>query len=262
MREFKKLIKEINKTLNELILFHTIVNTILIFLSIYLFLALFNLYPIFAILPAVVYFFMATYKKTNINKMKIIEGKYDILKEKLRTAADNANLDNSVVNELKEEVMDDVKNVGISSFLNPKKISYRIFICVILAFTIVFVSTLHLSFLDLDNLIKQIPELLENNPLKRLGTTANFEDVNLTDDIYGDKELAVLGNEKINIRIQPANFKVSVKESGKIEENNFDEIFPGDVFVEGGEIYDEVSGSTLEEKDLIKTYFNKVTGKE
>ena len=37
MKQFKKLIKEINSTLSELILFDVVINVILIFLSIYLF---------------------------------------------------------------------------------------------------------------------------------------------------------------------------------------------------------------------------------
>ena len=258
MKNFKKLIKEINNTLNELILFHVSVNAILLFLGIYLFLALFNLYPIFAALPAIVYFLMASMKKSKINKMRAVESKYADLNEKLRTAADNIGLNNSVVNELKEEVMQDVKKVGISSFLNPKKLSYKIFVCVILAFTIVFISTFHLSFLDLENLLKEIPGLLENNPIGRRGSATSFDDVNLTDDIYGDKDLAVLGNDLINIKIKPANFKVSVKEGGKVEEKNFDEIFPGDVFIESSEVFEE--NVPLDEQELVKTYFKKITG--
>jgi len=257
MKQFRSLIKEINSTLNGLVLFDVSINAILLFLSIYLFLALFNLYPIFAVFPAVVYFLMASLKKMGKNKMKTVESKYDNLREKLRTAADNVDLENSVVAELQEEVAHDMKKVVVSSFLNPKKLSYRIFICVILAFTIVFVSTLHLSFLDLENLLKQVPDLLDNS-LGRFGTAAAFSDVNLTDDIYGDKELAVLGNEKINIKIQPANFKVNVKETGKIEEKQFDEIFPGEVFIESSEVFEE--NIPLEEQELVKTYFKKITG--
>lgn len=256
MKQFRSLIKEINRTLNELVLFDVAINTVLIFLSIYLFLALFNLYPIAAVLPAAVYFLMASSKKMGRSKMKAVESKYADLREKLRTAADNVDLENPVVNELQEEVMRDVKKVGISSFLNPKKLSYRIFVCVVLAFTIVFVSTLNLSFLDMENLINKVPELLEN-PMGRFGTATAFSDVNLTEDIYGEKELAVLGNEKINIKIKPANFKVNVKETGEVEEKKFDEIFPGDVFVESAEVFEE--NIPLEEQELVKTYFKKIT---
>jgi hypothetical protein len=257
MKQFKKVVKEINRTLNELILFDVAVNTVLIFLSIYLFLALFNLYPVSAILPAVVYFLMATLKKVNVNKMKTVESKYTALREKLRTAADNIELENPVVNELQEEVIRDIKKVGISSFLNPKNLSYRIFACILLAFTIVFVSTLHLSFLDLENLLKEAPGLLEDS-LSRFGSAADFSDVNLTEDIYGEKEIAILGNEEINIKIRPANFKVNVKEGGKVEEKKFDEIAAADVFIESAEVFEE--NVPVEEQELVRAYFRKITG--
>lgn len=258
MRKFKNLVKEINVTLTQLIIFSVAVNTILIFLSVYLVLSIFNLYPLIALVPAVVYFGSAFIKKSKINKMRAVENKYSDLKEKLRTAVDNADQDNPVVNELKEEVMDEVKQVGVSSFIKPKNISYKILACIIISFGIVFASTFHLSFLDVDNLLSQMPELIEKARQAGAKATAGIEEVNLTEDIYGDKELASLGNEEINIKIKPANYKVSVKEAGDIEEKQFDEMALGDVFVESSETFDE--DIPLEEQELVKDYFNKITG--
>ncbi len=257
MKKFKDLIKEINSVLDSLVLFDVAVNTILIFLAVYLFLALFNLYPISAVFPAAAYFLIASSKKIGSDKMMAVESKYSDLREKLRTAADNINLENPVVNELQEEVMRDAKKVGISSFLNPKNLSYRIFVCIILAFTIVFISTMHLSFLDMENLLKEIPDLIDNS-FSRLSSASDFTDVNLTEDIYGDMELAVLGNQELNIKIKPANFRVSVKEGGEVEERQFDEITADDVFIESSEVFEE--NIPVEEQELVKTYFKKITG--
>lgn len=258
MKKFNELIKEINRTLNQLILFDVLVNTILLFLIVYLVLALFNLYPILSIVPSAIYFLISATKKLSFNKMKAVEGKYFHLKERLRTAADNMQKQNAVVNELQEEVIHDVKRVGISSFLDPKNLSIKIFVSVILAFTIVFISTMNLAFLDVENLLKQIPEYIENNPIRNPGQTFAFDDVNLSEDLYGEEDIALLGNEKINIKIQPSNFKVSVKEGGEIEEKQFDEIAADNVFVESSEVFEE--NIPTEERELVKTYFKKITG--
>ena len=127
MKNFANLINEVNRTLNEIFLFETLIHTILLFLVVYLFLSLFNLYPISALVPAAIYFVLSAYSKFRKNKIRIVEGKYSPLNEKLRTAADNVNEDNPVVNELEEEVVRDLKNVGLSSFVQTRKISYKIF---------------------------------------------------------------------------------------------------------------------------------------
>ncbi len=257
MKHFKNLLKEIRITLTQIILFDVILTSILIFLAVYLILALLNLYPIMAVLPAIIYFIISLTKKERVNKMRSVEDKYDFLSEKLRTAADNANKDNPVINELQEEVMQDIKNVQVSSFLNTKSISYRIFLSIIIAFAIVFASTLNLQFLDLEYLLGEVPKMLENNPLGSKGTAA-LEEVNLSQDIYGNKNIAALGNEEINIKIKPSNFKVSVRETGDTETRDFDEIFPGDVFVESSENFEE--NIPVEEQELVQQYFNKITG--
>ena len=74
MKNFIDLIKEINRTLNEIILFETLVHTILLFLVVYLVLSVFNLYPISALVPAVVYFFIAGNVRMRKNKVRMVEG--------------------------------------------------------------------------------------------------------------------------------------------------------------------------------------------
>lgn len=258
MKHFKKLVREINTTLTELTLFDIIINTIIIFLFVYLILSLFNLYPIFSILPAVIFIIFSSIKRLRRSKVKKVESKHDKLKEKLRTAVDNINEDNPVVQELQEEVIEEVKKVGISSFIRPRRISFKIFSCVLLAFIIVFVSTFNLEFLDMDNLIQQLPSYIESNPLMIGGErTTLLDDVNLSDDLYGEKDIATLGNEQLNIKIRPSNFQVNVKEGGDAEKKQFDEIFPQEVFIESSETFDEEI--PLEEQELVKTYFNKLT---
>ena len=122
MKNFIKVIKEIDRTLNEIFLFETLVHTILLFLIIYLFLSLINLYPVSALAPAIVYFLVSGYARMKKSKVRIVESKYEPLKEKLRTAADNLNLENPVVDELQNEIMYDIKHVGIAEFLQTKNV--------------------------------------------------------------------------------------------------------------------------------------------
>lgn len=251
------MVREVRTTINQLVILDVFMTALFLFLAVYMLLALLNLFPIMAALPAVVYFAAALNKKLRINKMRTVEGKYSALNEKLRTAVDNSKMDNPVVNELQEEVMRDIKEVHVSSFVNTKSISYRIFLCVLLAFGIVFISTLNVQFLDLEYLLGRVPELIENS-IPGNNAAEALSDVNLTDNIYGSKDIAVLGNEEINIKVKPSNFKVSVKDTGDAEQRQFDQIFPDDVYVEKSGNFEE--NIPVEEQELVQQYFNKVTG--
>ena len=104
MKNFINVIKEIDRTLNMVFVFSSILNAAIFFLSVYLLLSIVNLYPILALIPAAVYFALRLYSRLKMDKRKIVESKYEPLKEKLRTAADNIKEDNPVINELEEEV--------------------------------------------------------------------------------------------------------------------------------------------------------------
>jgi|TARA_Y100000310_G_scaffold220550_2_gene222081 hypothetical protein len=256
MKNFAKVIKEINSTLNFLAIFETTINSAIFFLVVYLLLSLINLYPILALIPAGVYFATRLYVNSKTDKRKIIEKKYEPLREKLRTAADNYKQDNPVVNELQNDVVLDLKHVSLSSFISTKRISYKILSTIILSFAIVLATTLNLYIVDLSKFLGELPEFLEKvNPINRASNNPIGE-INESDDIYGDSKLAVLGNQEIDIKIKPVNYEVNVREEGDAEQKQFDEIFPSDVNIEQSSAYEE--NIPEEQQQLVKSYFNKL----
>ncbi len=257
MKNFIKAVREINKTLNFLIIFETTLNTVIFFLVVYFLLSLVNLYPILAVIPAAIYFAMRMRVRSKMDKRRMVESKYEPLKEKLRTAADNVGEENPVINELEEEVVHDLKHVGISSFIQTKSVSYKIFTAIFLSFAIVFATTLNLYIVDLTQFLSNVPDMLGNLDPRR-GANVPLGEINESEDIYGESKLAVLGNEEINIKISPVNYEVNVHEEGDFEQKQFDEIFPQEVMVEQASAFEEKIPE--EEQELVKNYFNKLAG--
>ncbi|MBU4284023.1 MAG: hypothetical protein KJ968_02880, partial [Nanoarchaeota archaeon] len=62
MKKFNKVLKEINFTFSNIILFNGFLNAFLIFLVLYIPLSLFNFYQIYSLVPAVLYFIIFSYK--------------------------------------------------------------------------------------------------------------------------------------------------------------------------------------------------------
>ena len=257
MKNFIKAVKEINRTLNFITVFDILLNSAIFFLVVYFLLSLVNLFPMFAIVPVVVYFVLRLAVKSRRDKRKMVESKYEPLKEKLRTAVDNIREENPVVNELEDDVMHDLKHVGLSSFIQTKQVMLKIFSVIILSFAIVFATEMGFYIVDLNEFLSNVPDFLDG--ISRRADNVMLGEINESQGIYGKSKLAVLGNEEIDIRIKPTNYEVNVREGGDVEQKQFDEIFPREVAVEQASAFEEKIPE--EQQELVKNYFNKLAGK-
>lgn len=253
MKQFQSVVKEINRTLNQMILFENIVNTTLIFLLFYLVFSIFGVVPLYALIPALMYLGFYSYMSFKSSKPLIVESKYAPLREKLRTAADNLTMENPVIEELEYEVTREMKNVGLSMFLNPKTLSYKIFGVILLSFLIIFATTSNLKLLELAR--HKVPDIFETKGLKGVGNFVAVK-LNTSDDIYGKDDVAKLGDKELNIRIKPVDFKVNVKEEGDTKQQKFETVFPKELAVKETVAYEE--NIPQEQQELVKNYFKKL----
>ncbi len=252
MKQFQSVVKEINRTLNELILFENVVNTTIVFLVFYLILSILNFNPLLALLPALLYLGFYSYMSFKSYKPLIVESKYAPLREKLRTAADNIGKDNPIVEELEYEVTTEMKNVGLSLFINPKTLSYKIFAVMLLSFMIIFATTLNLKLLEFAK--QKVPDIFERGP-KGVGNFIAVK-LNTSDDIYGKEDVAKLGDKELNIRLKPIDFKVNVKETGDVQQQKFESVFPKELTVKETVAYEE--NIPQEQQELVRNYFKKL----
>lgn len=252
MKQFSIVVKEINRTLNELILFENLVNATLVFLTFYLVLSVLDFHPLFALIPSLVYLGFYSYMSFKSYKPLIVESKYAPLREKLRTAADNMGLDNPIAEELGYEVTREMKNVGLSMFINPRTLSYKVLAVMVLSFMIIFASTLNVKLLEFTK--QKIPDIFEKGP-KGVGNFAAVK-LNTTGDIYGKEDVAKLGDKELNIRIKPVDFKVNVREEGDFKQQKFETVFPKEMAVKETDAYKE--NIPQEQQELVKNYFKKL----
>ena len=251
MKQFSEVVEEINKTLNEIVLFENIVNTTLVFLIFYLILSVLDFHPLYALVPAGIYLAYYSYFSFKSYKPLIVESKYAPLREKLRTAADNVGMSNPIIEELEYEVTSEMRNVGLSLFINPRSLSYKIFAVMVLSSLIIFATTSNLKLLS----FAKNPDIFDTKGLKGVG---NFvaKKLNTSDDIYGKNDVAKLGDKELNIRIKPVDFKVNVKEEGDAQRQNFESTFPQEMTVRETVAYEE--NIPQEEQELVKNYFKKL----
>ena len=100
------------------------------------------------------------------------------------------------------------------------------------------------------------PLFSQNKTIKLVDNKVILADLNQSDDIYGEEDLAKLGNVELGIRVRPADYEVDIREVGDVEEKAFDETFPSEVFVESATVYEE--NIPVEQQELVRTYFEKI----
>ena len=251
MKQFSQVVKEINRTLSQLTLFENIVNTTLVFLASYLLLSVLDFHPMLSLIPAAAYLGFYSYVSAKTSKPMMVEGKYASLREKLRTAADNVNMDNPIANELEYEVTSAMKNVELSMFINPRTLSYKIFAVIVLSFLIIFATTMNLKIIEFAR--NTVPDIFQGP--KGAGNFVAAK-LNTTGDIFGKNDVATLGDQELNIRLKPVDFKVNVKEEGDAQQQKFEATFPSELSVKETTAYEE--NIPQEQQELVKNYFKKL----
>ncbi|MFH1439067.1 MAG: hypothetical protein ABIG89_00755 [Candidatus Woesearchaeota archaeon] len=150
MHDFKSALKEIQATQNKVILFMVFLRALLVFLTSFLFLSLFNFYYWgLSFTIAMIYFAVVLNKEVSSKNLVDLEKKNPFLAEKLRTAADHVNIVNYVVSRLHISVINALKNVPISSFIDIKQITYLLMAIIVASGAVLFASSNDLLIYDL-----------------------------------------------------------------------------------------------------------------
>jgi len=266
MKPIKRMFKEINFTFANIFIFNSLINSFIIFLVSYLIISFLRLKGIYAVIPTGIYFIVSIYTKLKGRHIYEIENKFSFLNEELRTAADNINLENPVVHELQTDVLEKIRKVDVGAFFSSRKTSYRILFAIILCFAVLFIATFNISF-DFKVMVDNIPNYVYVGGGTK-GEAGNQQgDVRVagegtTEEIFGEEEFALLGDEEIGIEIKPSGYEINLQDIKEPRKRYFHDLYPDEVCVNDkscrqSEPYgDEL---TKEQSEIVKNYFLKIT---
>lgn len=269
MKGFDKVVEEIRKTIAQIIIIPSLLNGIIAFLLLYLVMSFFDFYQEYAVVIAIAYTAVLVWKELGINKLKLVERYYPNLNEKLRTAADYMDKDDILVNELHKEVIHEVKKVATSAFISRKEMLGKTFVIIMLCFIILGVSYFQLDSkqfkLNIENQVNELAQkvlaregknVIDLNKTNATGGGGGAG-VGITDDIFGDKNLAKLGNEQLDVEIKPSTMEFRIGEVHDAEKKDFNEVFPDEVYLKAATTDED--NIPKEKQELVKNYFKKIT---
>jgi hypothetical protein len=270
MNRFKKVLKEVNFTLGNIVVFESMLNAVIIFLGFFLILIVVKFYPFLALIPAVIYAIIMSLvgiKKVKKKRAVIVEKKHSPLNERLRTAVDNINMENPIVEALQDEVVSEMRNVKISNFVNKKFTSYRILVAVILCFMIIFVASKDFA-VDFKELGAKGRELMSaayiiggNEIGEAIGEILAATGGTSMDDIYGEESVANIGNEVLDVQIKPISYEINVRNVKDVEEREFEETLFEETCIDADACSPQESYRNdypKDQQELVKNYFLKI----
>lgn len=264
MGMFTDALKEIKTSIVKLFIFEEILNAILIFLVAYILGSLFKLGWAWPLLPSLGYLAFAFYRETKIKPTKLVETKYKDLQEKLSTAAEYASVDNRVVNELKSEVLKNLRKVEEASFLSERKVYTKSIVAVVLCFIILLLSPVSLSFFHAtlpDLFPGSAKDVAEANKNYKPGSEKKKGDIPIAiqaskEDIYGQPSVAKLGKEELEVIFRPAGTELGSSNVKPPEELQFNEQYPDEIVPVAAESMEE--RIPKEQQELVRRYFRSV----
>lgn len=147
--------------------------------------------------------------KVKKDSIKLIEEKYPVLKERLRTAYDNRNTDNIIVKDLIGRVIIDLKPVETSSLLNKRLLTIGIGLTLLTGLGAMYIAdTDYHTDITPKNIPKVVAPYISGSnanlyPVAENGGTANNESSN--EGLFGKPAVIVVEGKAVDFKIPPGS---------------------------------------------------------
>ncbi len=261
MPKIKGLFNEVKIELLKVVLINTFLNAIMVFFITYIIVSFFNIKFLFIIsIPALitmVFFFVSTIIRIKRLKLKLMEDANPQVKEMLRTAHDNMDEENIMTVALFSELKKKMKTVSTGNLLESKKIITRIISAVAVVFLIIFVSSLNINIQKIDIPFEKLKFMIPStgDGVHEEGSLIDIV-FNETEAIYGDASIAKLGNEEIDLNMNPSMSEIDFN---KISETERESLREGGLPQEIGVNPDSFSNQeVLEEAEQAANYSQRI----
>ncbi|MFH0870106.1 MAG: hypothetical protein V1866_03555 [archaeon] len=205
---------------------YTFLDAIMLFFVTFFIITFFNIKFLYTVLipGSITFIFFVARFIFKVNKMRLkdMEEANPQLKEMLRTAHDNMHEENLLTEALFMELKGKLRTASSGNLMESKKIITRIVSAVVIVFLIVFVSSLNFDFKKIDIPFEKLNFMRANGETHKEGeiTTLVF---NQTDVIYGDADIAKLGNDKIDLKVNPTTSEIDFNDVKDAEDQELRE---------------------------------------
>ncbi len=254
--EYAKVFKELRWEVWKVATLNAVLNSAITFFAcnvIFTFIGISYMWSIIPTVLVLIISFLAMARRYTLRRIE--EGNPEVA-EILRTAHDNSSHDSLMVHALFIELMQKMETVSAGVFVSPQRTLAKVLAIAILAFLPI-VITSFLPFLIIENPLAgattAVQEVFEG-PLVPIG---DIEDPG-NRDIYGDRDVVQLGNEKLQITAGSSGSGIDFSKTEEATGNKFrGNDYPTDIVAESTTAG---TGGKAEESALVNDYSCKTKG--
>ena len=228
MAKIKDLFNEVKIELLKVMLINTFLDTIMVFFISYFVVSFFNIKFLYIIMiPAGItflFFFVSIILRVQKLRLKSMEDANPQVKEMLRTAHDNMDENNIMAVALFSELKKRMRTVSTGNLLESKKIITRIISAVAIVFLIIFVSSLNINLQKIDIPFEKLKFMIPTSDSSGHEEGELIDIVfNETEVVYGEASIAKLGNEEIDLNMNPSMSEIDFNKVGETEREDLRE---------------------------------------
>ncbi|MCQ6963620.1 DUF7502 family protein [Methanolobus chelungpuianus] len=195
-----------------------------------------------------------------INTIGLVEEKYPGLRERLRTAYDNLDLDNIIANDLRQAVSSSVEKVSSSAFLRKRRINFGIMVIIVSVILLAFVTMNSIHVVDPGDWENVLDDLFPDSSDDDLFEIDEDTQENTgAENITGEPAVIVVEGTEVDLSLPPGS-GVGFNEGNDSEQDT--DFVPSSSY----EI-DAISSQTYYEsfpegyESVIKSYFEQMAQK-
>jgi len=251
-------LKELKRAVFEIVFCICWLDCLIVFM---LFILVFKLVSVpwyWTVVPTVIYAVLHTWSRLKkASNYGYIEERVPELSEKISTVADNLGRDNLVIQELNEDVLEGMHLIRTSYFFSFGRLSRELIVLTVLAFLITGVSAYGVKFIDFHKVINDVSDLRIFSGEYDVNSDLLQYEENLSDDIYGEKSIAALGNQLLNLQINPTLSDVDISKIRDPEQRKFRSSVPVEISAQTDSSFEDSIPKSYQK--IVKNYFKDIS---
>jgi hypothetical protein len=250
-------LREAKRSILQIVLFNSFIDTLVVYILLLLGCTVLTLPGWYALVPAAVYAVVHTYGNVKDVNFSKIEEKFPSLNEQLITVADNVKEQNEIIESLNQEVLQKMREIRTSSFINFGKLVRELSVMAVVSFIIIGTAAFNVQFLDFKQTIKEIREFKPFQEYDINQELLEFEESQNLSEILGDKSVTELGQQQLDLELNPLLSDVDIGKVKPPEERRFREVPPPEIKATSDVSFEEEIPK--EYQRIVKTYFKEIT---
>ncbi len=250
-------LREVRNAITQITLFTSLMDTLIVFLLCTLVLILVSLPWWYGAIVAVLYGALHTIRSVKRNRnLAYVEEKVPELQEQLTTVADNVDKENAIVESLQQDVLKGMRAIRTSYFLSFGRLTRELITLAIVSILIITAAAHHIQFLDFNDLLRDLGKLGEpTGPYELSGEGLEFIE-NISEDIYGNKSIADLGNDEIQLQLTPMLSDIDIGTTRPPESREFTSSLPEEIKATTDVSFQESIPKGYQR--IVKSYFREI----